>query len=419
MAKRKREIADNETVDSLSKEQKTRPKSEMSAILRVITGSYEHHLLCVSLTTDLTAFSTKQVDDEKTTAIFTPIFHFSPHTASIRCMAHSKRYLVTGGNDEHIRLYDLQKRKEIGTLMYHDGSVTCLEFVHAISTSDEENGNKGASGGKWLLSGGEDGKVLLWRTKDWQVIVDMKGHKSAVNDMSVHPSGKIALTVSRDRTLKLWNLMTGKNASTMKLSGNGEPTQVCWNGKGNMYAIGYQRKVIIYDMNSKPLVSIDLTSALYRLRYVTVKELDNDSKSIATKEYLVLSDSSGSIAFRDVEILSDKLPVTFELQGHKTRVKDFNFFSRAPPISFLQSLSEDEQQQKLVPITFMTSISSDGKILIWNLNVRQCIAVYETSERLNCATIVPEEVEKYDTVKQAARAEDSDSNDSDEEVNEE
>jgi protein MAK11 len=45
----------------------------------------------------------------------------------------------------------------------------------------------------------------------------MKGHKGRVNGMCVHPSGKIAVSVGKDKALRLWNLMTGRKASVTKL----------------------------------------------------------------------------------------------------------------------------------------------------------------------------------------------------------
>jgi WD40 repeat protein len=36
----------------------------------------------------------------------------------------------------------------------------------------------------------------------------------AVNSLAVHPSGKLALSVGRDKTLRVWNLLVGKPAFT-------------------------------------------------------------------------------------------------------------------------------------------------------------------------------------------------------------
>ena len=36
--------------------------------------------------------------------------------------------------------------------------------------------------------------------------------RSAINSVSVHPSGKLALTVGADKSLHTWNLITGRSA---------------------------------------------------------------------------------------------------------------------------------------------------------------------------------------------------------------
>lgn len=40
--------------------------------------------------------------------------------------------------------------------------------------------------------------------------------------MAVHPSGKVALSVGKDRALRMWDLMRGKGVASTKL-GKGKP----------------------------------------------------------------------------------------------------------------------------------------------------------------------------------------------------
>lgn len=60
----------------------------------------------------------------------------------------------------------------------------------------------------------------------------MKGHKGRVNGLCVHPTGKIAISVGKDRALRLWNLMTGRKASANKIGEGGLPSVECSNGRG-------------------------------------------------------------------------------------------------------------------------------------------------------------------------------------------
>ena len=43
-----------------------------------------------------------------------------------------------------------------------------------------------------------------------------------MNSVAVHPSGKVALSVGHDKTLRMWDLMRGKGSASTKL------------GKGNV-----------------------------------------------------------------------------------------------------------------------------------------------------------------------------------------
>lgn len=68
-----------------------------------------------------------------------------------------------------------------------------------------------------LLSASEDGTLCLFHARDWAVLRTLKGHKGRVNSVGVHPSGKVALSVGKDRTLRMWDLMRGKGSASTKI----------------------------------------------------------------------------------------------------------------------------------------------------------------------------------------------------------
>lgn len=41
--------------------------------------------------------------------------------------------------------------------------------------------------------------------------------RNTVNSIAMHPSGKLALSVSKDKTMRMWNLMKGRSAYIRKL----------------------------------------------------------------------------------------------------------------------------------------------------------------------------------------------------------
>jgi WD40 repeat protein len=122
------------------------------------------------------------------------------HMGCVRSVASMGRYAVTAGTDELINVFDVSKRLQLGNMggSVHTSTITALAL----------NDNPGI-----LVSGCEDGQIAITRVKDFQTLKSFKGHKSAVLDLSVHPTGKIALSISSDNTLRMWDLTRGTCAA--------------------------------------------------------------------------------------------------------------------------------------------------------------------------------------------------------------
>ncbi|VEU24131.1 DEKNAAC105421 [Brettanomyces naardenensis] len=394
---------------------------------RIIVGSYEHSLLCLSVT-----IPQQKGIDETPDVHFHPVFHFEAHTMSIRAMDVGKRYLVSGSNDEHIRIYDMQKRKELGTLLKHQGSITKLVFSdEAKKDQDADNEYLSHKTGRWLLSAAEDGNILIWRVKDWEQFGTLKGHKGSVNDLCIHPSGRVAISVSSDRTVKLWNLMMARKASTLKLRGKttlGQLPYFCKFDKksgGEYFVIGLTTRLIVYKTREARILHVyTVEQTIMCMEFLVLGE----------KQYLVLGMNDGSLNFygfdgeeeekkkedeedgdgededeeeRDeVEVDADdsdeeesqqnhhnKTPKAtplgspdFQLQGHATRVKGFSIYQQ-------KRLSDGKI------LTYIVSISSDGRIVVWDMDKKEQVAEYSTGERLNVVSTVQESIEKPESMR--------------------
>lgn len=341
--------------------------------IRIMVGSYEHNLLCLSLVLE----GTKE-------PVFTPVFHFQAHALSIKSIDIAKRYLVTGSNDEHIRIYDLQKRKELGTLLSHQGTVTTLRFSKIGAQNSTETGKSG----KWLLSGSEDGKIIIWRTKDWEILGTLKGHQGRVNDLDIHPSGRVAISVSTDKTVRLWNLMTAKKAAVLKIKGKDHLGQsgeiVRWTNSGKHFIVGLLNRIFFYELGDEAEIK-------HKLEFKTTL-MCLEVAHIQGKEYLITGHSNGTIEFVEINKILDlkeETPSTepeFVLRGHLNRVKGLSIYC-------------DEIETKGIP--YLVSVSSDGRIVVWDLRteVRDQVGVYDSGERLNCVAVCGETVEKAHTMK--------------------
>lgn len=127
--------------------------------------------------------------------------------------------LASGSTDETIRLFNLRKHVELGCLMHHKGQIKALNVDLKLLSSPSGTITALEYHGKsHMFSGSEDGTIGLWETNRWECLKTLKGHKSSVDSISVHPSGSLLLSIGKDRTLRTWNLITGRSAyiSTLK-----------------------------------------------------------------------------------------------------------------------------------------------------------------------------------------------------------
>ncbi|XP_078097115.1 p21-activated protein kinase-interacting protein 1-like isoform X2 [Mustelus asterias] len=285
-----------------------------------------------------------------------PDFTHHAHTASLTIVAVNDQYVATGSKDETIQLYNMKKKTDQGSLLYHTGTVTCLEFY----------------GTTHLLSGAEDGIICVWDTKKWECLKSIPAHKGQVSSLSVHPSGKLALSVGTDKTLRTWNLIEGKPAFIKNIKQNAQIVQ--WSPSGNSYIVVSNNHLDIYTLKT---ASINGT-IMCKKRISSLKFVTESIIAIAGDEEHV----------RLYDINSKKY--LSEFKAHDVRVKTMHFFQVA------QS-------------NVLATASSDGYIKLWQIDIEKVqsqpllLSEINTSARLTCLAVwlsnpesIGEEVEEQE-----------------------
>ena len=76
----------------------------------------------------------------------------------------------------------------------HEGAVNC---VHA------------SKDGTRLVSGGDDQTVRVWDVKTGKLVSTMSGHDDRVLSVCFSPDGKKIASGARDKTVRIWDAATG------------------------------------------------------------------------------------------------------------------------------------------------------------------------------------------------------------------
>lgn len=72
-----------------------------------------------------------------------------------------------------------------------------------------------------MAIGSEDHKIIIFDLINRKVEFELDSHKNAVNSLAFSPSGQILASGSRDDTVKLWHVKTGKLLDTIECNS-------CW-----------------------------------------------------------------------------------------------------------------------------------------------------------------------------------------------
>jgi WD40 repeat protein len=182
---------------------------------------------------------------------------YSGHESAIRALTYDPlgRTLISGSADQTIRLWYPNQQMDSITLKGHTGTVRALAFANMTLASASDDGTvklwPPAAGKFWkphpakepitlkghagevcylvasgkvigpeagrvptiLVSGGQDGSIILWDPVSAQMRASLKGHKDAVTALALHPQGRDLISGGLDAALLRWQ--NAKNQTNM------------------------------------------------------------------------------------------------------------------------------------------------------------------------------------------------------------
>ncbi|KAJ2944261.1 hypothetical protein O0L34_g18244 [Tuta absoluta] len=260
------------------------------------------------------------------------------HTASVRCLSAAGKFLASGGTDDKVVVIDLKTRKEHTVLMNHDGTINAVAFTNS---------------GTHLLTGSDDGSIIVTRTGNWQIEkIWKKAHGGQpVTAIAVHPTDKLALSIGGDKTLRTWNLIKGRPAFTINLASKGVtmPTEIMFSPGGDRFSLVSQQNIDVWTI-SKAGVEKRVTC---NSKPSSVQWIDD--------ERIFVGLENGNIITLTV---SDTQALTYP--AHKQRVKCLHYENK-----------------------MLYSASSSGELKVWSVEESKLSAICSANAacRVTCVTL--------------------------------
>jgi len=132
---------------------------------------------------------------------------YQHHVLPILCVAASQdgKYVVTGGADNRIIVWDAITLKPLKVFTQHRDSVTSLVFRRGTNQ---------------LFSSSKDRTVKIWSLDELAYVETLFGHQDEVLDVSALAQEKCVTVGARDRTARLWKVV---EESQLVFRGGGAP----------------------------------------------------------------------------------------------------------------------------------------------------------------------------------------------------
>ncbi|MEE8146090.1 MAG: hypothetical protein V3T24_00680, partial [Longimicrobiales bacterium] len=150
--------------------------------------------------------------------------------------------LVSGSFDRTVRLWDASgepvpegaaSRGETATLRGHEGGVRSVAF---------------SPDGTRLVSGSNDDTVRLWDVASGTETATLRGHMGGVGSVAFSPDGTQLVSGSDAGTIRLWDVASGTETATLR--GNERPVSVAFSPDGTQLVSGSYETVRLWDVAS-------------------------------------------------------------------------------------------------------------------------------------------------------------------------
>jgi WD40 repeat protein len=176
--------------------------------------------------------------------------------APAMCVTGTQDILVAGYLDGKLRSFDMYQ----GSLLWdiedaHKGGVNCIEI---------------ARNARFILTGGKEGELRVWELRTREMVSHLKEHSGIVNTLQLFENDRYGISASRDHQIFTWDLQAEKRLTTHREKHGGVNSLVLLEDQTTVLSAGQERIITMWDLRQQDHVyRIQLEEEVMSMAYTT------------------------------------------------------------------------------------------------------------------------------------------------------
>jgi WD40 repeat protein len=172
------------------------------------------------------------------------------------CVTGTQDILVAGYLDGKMRSFDMYQ----GSLLWdiedaHKGGVNCIEI---------------ARNARFILSGGKEGELRVWELRTREMVSHLKEHVGIVNSLQLFENDRYGISAARDHQIFTWDLQAEKRLTTHREKHGGVNSLVLLEDQTTVLSAGQERIITMWDLRQQDHVyRIQLEEEVMSMAYTT------------------------------------------------------------------------------------------------------------------------------------------------------
>jgi WD40 repeat protein len=150
------------------------------------------------------------------------------------CIVYTLDFLISGWTDGRIRAHDAEKGGPLWLIDHaHRGGVTALQL---------------ASNQRFVMTGGGEGDVRVWELRSRELVSHLKEHRAKVTGLTLYADDMHALSCSRDRSFLCWELREEKRVTSHTQRMGGINAVALSRDQTRVFSVGQEKRLTKWDL---------------------------------------------------------------------------------------------------------------------------------------------------------------------------